>query len=164
LHGALSLAKIICSRTSRGDPMCAVCIQGDEDILHMLFHYPFARACWLMGPLALRTDALPRDLSIILDSIFKHETDEVWTMLANSAWAIWRCRNEKTYGGKAPTFERFLTILNSVGVETRIASVANRKKEVQLEESNVSNSQYCCKVDGSWKSPYWGLLWRKGKC
>ncbi|XP_078168497.1 uncharacterized protein LOC144562998 [Carex rostrata] len=138
--------------------MCAVCNQGEEDVLHMLFHCPFAQACWLMGPLALRTDELPRDLSIILDSLFKHKTDEVWTMLANSAWAIWRCRNEKTYGGKVPTFERFLSILNSVGVETRIAAAANKKKEVQLEVSNVCNSQYRCKVDGSWRSPWIGGL------
>lgn len=37
MHGALPLAKILHARISRGDPTCAVCGQGEEDVIHMLF-------------------------------------------------------------------------------------------------------------------------------
>lgn len=59
MHGALPLAKILHTRISRGDPNCLMCCQGEEDMMHMLFLCPFARACWLMGPLAIRTENLP---------------------------------------------------------------------------------------------------------
>lgn len=49
MHNALPLAKIIHARISKGDPTCAVCGQGEEDLIHMLFLCPFARACCLMG-------------------------------------------------------------------------------------------------------------------
>lgn len=107
LYGALPLGKIIASRTSRGDPTCAVCQQSDEDVLHMLFFCPFARARWLLGPLALRTEGLPQDLPLIFKSIFGQSSEEVWTKMANTAWTIWRCRDKKTYGGLIPTIERF---------------------------------------------------------
>lgn len=156
LHGALPLAKIISSRTSRGNPSCAVCNQGEEDTMHMLFLCPFARACWLLGSLALRTDVLPQDLTLILNNIFQQSSEEVWTDMANTSWAIWRCRNEKTYGGKVPTFERFSEIFRTVGVESRIASTPNKMKGPQCVLQVESNSVYKCKIDGSWKPPWRG--------
>lgn len=100
LHGALPLAKNLASRTSRDDPTCAMCQHGDEDMLNMLFMCPFVIACWLHGPLALRTYGLPHDLSSILTWIFDHSSEETWTDMANTAWAVWRYRNEKVYGAK----------------------------------------------------------------
>ncbi|XP_078175199.1 uncharacterized protein LOC144568705 [Carex rostrata] len=160
LHGALPLAKNLASRTSRGDPTCVVCQHDDEDVLHMLFMCPFARACWLRGPLALRTDRLSCDLPSIFTWIFDHSSEETWTDMANTAWAVWRCRNEKVYGGKVPTFERFQQILNLISREARIVAVAHLKKGARVEEegAQVSSSLkvYRCMVDGSWKPPWRG--------
>lgn len=52
MHGALPLAKILATRTSRGEPTCTVCNQGDEDVLHMLFWCPFCKsllAAWTLS-------------------------------------------------------------------------------------------------------------------
>lgn len=158
IHGALPLAKILSSRTSKGNPHCAICNQAEEDVIHMLFLCPFARACWLLGPLALRTDELPQDLPLIFTSIFNQSSEELRTVMANSAWAIWRCRNEKTYGGQVPIFERFSKILFAVGMETRIAASYIQKNGNLLGDHSLIASRYSCKVDGSWKPPWRGGL------
>lgn len=111
LHGVLPSAKILASRMSRGDPTCVVCNQGEEEVMHMLFLCPFAKACWLISPLVLRSENLPLDLSEILKMTAQHSSDEEWTDMANVAWSIWRCRNEKVYGGQVPSFERFTKLL-----------------------------------------------------
>lgn len=82
--------------------------------------------------------------------------------MANTAWAIWRCRNEKVYGGHVPTFERFVDILNSISRETRIAASAHVKKgvragDVSVQEGGIA-TVYRCMVDGSWKPPWRGVL------
>lgn len=116
--------KILASRLSRGDPTCTVCNQGEEDVMHMLFLCLFAKACWLIGSLALQTENLPHDLSEIFKMIEQQSLEEEWTVMVNVAWTIWRCRNKKVYGGKVPSFERFKQLLKKVDMETRIAASA----------------------------------------
>ena len=162
MHGALPLAKILASRISRGDPTCAVCKQGEEDVMHLLFSCPFARGCWLLGPLALRTDTLPQTISSILEMLDQQMTEEVWTNAANQAWAIWRCRNEMVYEGQVPTFDRFKLFLNKVCMETRIAAAAGKNcgsgAGVVLDLNLNPDKACCCKIDGSWKPPWRGGL------
>ena len=83
--------------------------------------------------------------------------------MVNVAWTIWRCRNEKAYGGKVPSFQRFKQLLKMVDMETHIAASAKAKTGVQVivEAAHVGSSmpRFRCNVDGSWKPPWmdWAL-------
>lgn len=134
--------------------MCCVQSRGGGYYAHVI-SLPLCSGM-LLRSLALCTDVLPQDLTLILNNIFQQSSKEVWTDMANTAWAIWRCRNEKTYGGKVPTFERFSEIFRKVGVESRIASTTNKMNGAQCGLQVESNSIYKCKIDGSWKPPWRG--------
>lgn len=55
LHRALPLAKIMHRRFPAQSPICVVCGCQEEDVSHLLHFCPFSRACFLAGPLGLRT-------------------------------------------------------------------------------------------------------------
>lgn len=98
----LPLSEILFGRSSKGDPCCALCGQ-EESMQHMLFNCPFARACWFMGSVVLRSDAIQGTISQILRHLAQTLDEVEWTTCVNMMWAIWRCRNDKSYSSKTPT-------------------------------------------------------------
>lgn len=111
----LPLSEILFKRSSKGDPCCALCGQ-EESMQHMLFNCPFARACWFIGSVVLRSDAIQGTISQILRHLAQTLDEVEWTTCVNMMWAIWRCRNDKSYSSKTPTAVMFRQHLStSVG-------------------------------------------------
>lgn len=164
-QNGLPLAKTIASRTSQGEPICANCLQGDENSIHMIFDCPFARACWFAGPLNLQTDIVVTqpDIKHVLQNLAANLTDEQWSQALNITWSIWRVRNDMAYRRVQPTFDQFKKYLQLINLET---DIANSKKPLLAELQVTANSQpgtqvieegYNCVVDGSWFQ-----LWQGG--
>lgn len=80
-------------------------------------------------------------------------TDDQWTQFANIAWSIWRCRNDKTYGGKEPSIDRFQKYLSQITAETNI-SVTKRYlswKSETIHDPMLQWDKVICMTDGSWE-------------
>lgn len=106
LNDALPLGKIINHRIGKGGSECASCGVDGEDVHHLLFSCPFARACCLAGPLALRSGSLP-NLKDAISTLHDSLAPEQWSDFMNTTWALWRCRNDKAYSGNEPTLQKF---------------------------------------------------------
>lgn len=161
LHNALPLGAILVHRTSKGNPTCHLCGQEDETMTHMLFHCPFARSYWLTSPAPILTLQLPPQIHLIFEDCLLKGTDEQWVMMANTMWAIWRCRNDCTYGGKPPEKHTFDKYLHAINIETWMSGakqsmtrghegVSHNQHEVQLQ------FQFSCYLDGSWSGTWQG--------
>lgn len=155
VQNGLPLAQVLVHRTSRGDPFCMVCKGAVEDALHLVFGCPFAKACWFGGSLALRTDELASKDSVkeaILD-LAAMCSNELWMEVAATIWAVWRCRNDRTYAAKEPSFDQFRRYQQAMLWEARYS-----KKDMGLSSSippvpvpvSEDPTRYCCQVDGSW--------------
>lgn len=155
VQNGLPLAQVLVHRTSRGDPFCMVCKGAVEDALHLVFGCPFTKACWFGGSLALRTDELASKDSVkdaILD-LAAMCSNELWMEVAATIWAVWRCRNDRTYAAKEPSFDQFRRYQKDMLWEARYS-----KKDMGLCSSippvtvpgSEDPTRYCCQVDGSW--------------
>ncbi|XP_078153121.1 uncharacterized protein LOC144548322 [Carex rostrata] len=171
VHNALPLGAVLKARTSKGDSICAVCGEENEDAAHMVFLCSFARSCWFAGPLSVRTDFLTGNIHHSLVDIANNCSDDQWTLFVNSIWAIWRCRNDKAYSGKLPSFDGFSSYLRKINAETVIAkSARSRGSRVSglvqsftqggADPSQLSQvlDQHYCYVDGSWVNEWRGGL------
>lgn len=169
---ALPLGKTLLRRTSRGDAMCWVCANGEEDEKHLGFGCDFARACWLAGPMALRTEEMGANLSLkeILIKVASDTREADWGLVANSLWALWKCRNGMNYQAKNPDFNTFITYLNNANAEALIGA-AGRLTGCKPAMENPDSlgglvPEYICFTDGSWKQPcrgFWFLDTKEGR-
>lgn len=83
-------------------------------------------------------------------------TEDQWTMFANVCWAIWRCRNDRAYGGKEISIQLFQQYLITIGIETRISrSKAHLHTTGEIRSHHVS-TDYICILDGSWEQGWQG--------
>ena len=88
---------------------------------------------------------------------------------ANSAWALWRCRNDRTYAAKQTDFQQFVKYLNlanwesRTGAACRFCALPSRAQPV-ASMSEIGND-YNCFLDGSWMAGWQGgvgvVLWYK---
>jgi hypothetical protein len=172
IHKAIPLATIMQRRFPSVSPLCANCGSHEEDVLHLLHQCHFARACYLAGPIGLRTDGLSWSLIQVLQGISDSLDDEQWLLYVNLAWAIWRCRNDRIYGGKQPEFSQFMSYLNSVNWESKLGStrkfcgLSGRVLQQALTLSETQNEFYCYS-DGSWMEGWYGgiglVLWHNAE-
>ena len=154
MRGALPLAAVLASRLNL-DPSCAICGEK-EDSAHLLFTCPFARACWYSGPLALRSDAVAQLMQLNYMTWLDTLSDDQWTCFANTAWAIWRCRNDRTYGGKLPDLPSFQRYLAGIASETRVSKSKRYINRVSEIAPIPPDSEFSCYSDGAWISEWKG--------
>lgn len=150
MHNALPLGGILASRGVRLDDRCALCGCDNETVGHMVFSCPFARLCWFISPLAVRSHALDGTLSERFTEISSATNDQQWTEVANIIWGLWRCRNETTYSSKKATPQRFLEIFAAISHETALGVPANRAIDSTLTDALELPGQTICNTDGSW--------------
>ncbi|XP_078154191.1 uncharacterized protein LOC144549360 [Carex rostrata] len=162
VHDGLPLAATLDRRINTGSPYCSVCSQGVEDPNHLLFMCDFARRCWLLGPIPIRTDRLTGSVKENLEYLASATPEEDWSSIGNVIWAIWRVRNARTYQGIAPTHEQFLGFLTGIQEETRLAQAMDKGRKMREENSNLRDAQQevttdsSCYVDGSWGGGWMG--------
>lgn len=130
---------------------------------HMLFSCPFARSCWFSGPVVIRSDALQGTVPQILCTLATTLDEDEWTTCANMMWAIWRCRNDKSYSALTPTLQRFSTHLRAIRAETMLANAGkprlshNPTPRTQPQDDQPQDDpELICFVDGSWSQPWQG--------
>jgi hypothetical protein len=139
VNRALLLGAVIAARTSRDDATCAVCGEEVEDANHMMFLCTFARSCWFAGPLPLQSDSFNGDLHYNIVQMARMLTDEQWTIMVNYIWAIWRCRNDRAYGGKIPSFQSFTAYFQKVNSETLISKSGTKQSKLIRHAPNISH-------------------------
>lgn len=159
LHEGLPLHQTLVSRIARGDPICAVCAESEESMTHMLFHCPFARSCWFTCPTPIMSSQLPPQVSVIITDILLTAPKEIQGQIVNTMWAVWRCRNDCTYGGKTPTKAAFSTYLNNINTETWLAAKQVPKTPSQIQyqpQQDEGVFDFSCFLDGAWTETWQG--------
>lgn len=158
VHSALPLAAVLFKRMSKCNPICATCGEQEEDVMHLLFKYSFARACWFKTSLPLRSDTLNLPIADTLSFLLSVTDGEQWTVCVNTMWAIWRSRNGVTYSGKKPDLDMFSNYFDQIMAETRLASPSAQLTATNTTTEEESHSEVTCKVDGSWTQQWQGGL------
>lgn len=154
---ALPLAKTIALRIGAVSSTCAVCSQEDEDGMHMIFQCHFARACWMSSGFPLRTDNLPSNLVDAIYLVLERSSDAQWAEFAQIVWAIWRCRNARTYQGQQPSLSQFSSFVIAIKAETSLVvkaqGLVGRGTSTgtgQRATGTVSGAANSCYTNASW--------------
>jgi hypothetical protein len=87
------------------DYNCVLCtLNIEEDLLHMLFHCPFAMACWYSLQVFIPNS---EDISIILESL-KDQLRVPFFMeiIITMCWSIWMMRNDIIFRNLAHSVQR----------------------------------------------------------
>lgn len=100
VHGALAVSDELHKRISQINLICQRCEQENENIMHMLFFCPMARATWYASQFSLRVDGLPLDFNDTLLELTTNMEDEQITWFCNALWNLWKARNQELYAGK----------------------------------------------------------------
>lgn len=162
MHNRLPMSATIARRIPSLDPTCSVCGDGSEDARHLFFDCAFARRCWLLGRVPLKTYLLIGSVKEILVRLASDTPDEVWGTIANTLWAIWWCRNAKLYQGTTPTHKHFQSFLSGIESESFLVevSVLGKGKKTQVESEQIleidDNGAVKCMLDGSWTKDWQG--------
>lgn len=149
------------TRTSRGDPKCWTCGEGLEDTNHLIFHCPFARACWYASQFPLRSDCLTGTFLENLCFISSAIPDEEWMGAVSVMWGIWHSRNDNAYGGSVATTKGYIKYKKSIQLEALVAQP--NKGQYRDSRGNSPNinpvvEEFNCHVDRSWKDNWNGGL------
>ncbi|KAL2334993.1 hypothetical protein Fmac_016206 [Flemingia macrophylla] len=77
------------------DPMCPMCGEAEETIVHALITCPEVRQVWFASPLSLRIDpSSVTDVSQWVYILFERCDDEVVELVCALLWSIWKRRNQ----------------------------------------------------------------------
>jgi hypothetical protein len=84
---------------------CVFCtLHIEEDLIHMLFHCPFAMACWYSLNVLLPNS---EDISTILESIRDQlRVTFFMEIIVTMCWAIWIMRNDIIFRNLAHSVQR----------------------------------------------------------
>ncbi|XP_078157470.1 uncharacterized protein LOC144553249 [Carex rostrata] len=137
--------------------VCKICEAPVEDVLHVLFQCPHARATWFMSPLGLRTESLTeKPLLEVLLQLWKHLTNTQLAMFMSLGWHIWKARCSYIFQDKqcqpSSTLNDAISLIqqchfkNGTWLNLGSDGKANSGEvRVQTDEG----AQCCCWVDGS---------------
>lgn len=98
---AIPVLSALARRIPTISPLCQLCNQENETVVHALFGCHFARSVWLASPMGLRSDLLVGDFIQIIKGIREVVGEGEFPKFMSIAWAIWRSRNGAMYGGVA---------------------------------------------------------------
>ncbi|KAL2334986.1 hypothetical protein Fmac_016199 [Flemingia macrophylla] len=77
------------------DPMCPMCGEAKETIVHALITCPEVRQVWFASPLSLRIDpSSVTDFSQWVYTLFERCDDEIVELVCTLLWSIWNRRNQ----------------------------------------------------------------------
>ena len=84
---------------------CVFCsLNIEEDLLHMLFHCPFAMACWYSLQLYIPNS---EEVSVILESLRSQlRVPFFMEIIITKCWAIWMMRNDIIFRNLAHSIQR----------------------------------------------------------
>lgn len=153
-HSAIPLGKVMSSRLRRGDPICQMCGQEEEDALHLAMLCSFSRSVWLGRRLAIRTDRFGPNIQRALIDLMEMVPEPLWEEVGLTLWAIWRSRNNLVFQGKQPSFEGFCSFITQVSTKMTVASSKGKPPISQAggfsQNAPIELHPICCYSDGSW--------------
>ncbi|KAL2334994.1 hypothetical protein Fmac_016207 [Flemingia macrophylla] len=77
------------------DPVCPMCGEAEETIVHALITCPEVRQVWFASPLSLRIDpSSVTDFSQWVYTLFERCDDEIVELVCTLLWSIWNRRNQ----------------------------------------------------------------------
>lgn len=156
IRKALPLGATLASRGIQVDTICAICAECEEDTNHMAFLCPFARACWYSSNLGITSHSLTAPMVDTLTEMIEVIDENQWTEIVNSIWALWRCRNDATYGGNKPEIQSFRDYYARIQQESQLIGTARQPRKRQEDNLIPGGSddnqmgRVKCWVDGSW--------------
>lgn len=129
-----------------------------------------SRSLHFMGPLALKSDTLQPNFHSALMHLSTQLDSELWTEYVNSLWAIWRCQNDRVYGGKEAGLMEFKQYFGRISWESQLIAKKGGSPLTGRDAGQVLNTdtfEFCCHVDGSWSQGWEGgigvVLEKKGE-
>lgn len=154
LCNSLPTGAALARRLQGFDATCHVCYNNIEDVSHVLFHCPHARATWFISSLALRTSFLPHQcLEMNLRSIWQDlEPPQIATFMT-IAWHIWKARCTEIFGKSKSQPEKTVRMINSE-IRQRImaAPVTNSYSDHLMQARPLQLvDPHICWTDGSFK-------------
>ncbi|XP_015386698.1 uncharacterized protein LOC107177439 [Citrus sinensis] len=106
-------------------PICSLCNQQKETVVHALVNYVFAQTCWLTSSLGL-IGPQPSFLNW-LELVFSCCNKEMCNLVAMICWRIWYRKNEKVWNNKVCSVRH---VLNSAGNYLFQWQTARQKSDV----------------------------------
>lgn len=112
--------------------------------------------------MALRTEHISElpNVREVIKALAEITPEENWAQVVCTIWAIWRCRNDRTYSAIDVSFPHFKRYLAAISLETRIFEGGNNRLSSSLPQEprahRDNNPRYTCQVDGSWVANWEG--------
>jgi ribonuclease HI len=137
---------------------CAICNDGVEDSIHVLFLCPHNMACWQQEGLWNHINAglnTSNNIAYILLSILHNLNQEQQANFSVLLWSIWKRRNNKVWNNISETnttvCERARHFITSWKQAQQIRSSANISQPIQqhIHWEKPSRGRYKCNIDAS---------------
>jgi hypothetical protein len=137
---------------------CAICNDGVEDSIHVLFLCPHNMACWQQEGLWNHINAglnISNNIVDILLSILHNLNQEQQANFSVLLWSIWKRRNNKVWNNISETnttvCERARHLITSWKQAQQIRSSANISQLIQqhIHWEKPSHEEYKCNIDAS---------------
>lgn len=147
LNNAIPTFSVLSKRLPHVQPHCTICESAIEDVAHMLFFCPHARATWFASPLGLRVEPMSHlTLHEVLNYTWNCLTPDQTATFIALAWQIWKARCAHIYQQKDCKPDHTLKQLNFGLVQfPHVTPISNTQ-----ESCLTMNDKHKCWTDGSW--------------
>ncbi|KAJ4764262.1 RNA-directed DNA polymerase (reverse transcriptase)-related family protein [Rhynchospora pubera] len=153
LHDSVPLKAVIARRLHTVPPPCEVCGLEEDDMMHVLFKCEVTRKYWFSSQLAIRTDALPNQVTPTLQFLLQQLGEHRFAMFANLIWSLWKARCKQVYEGAKIDITQTLGMATSYDRLARVAGMVSQVKHgaVQVTVEEIQIHGRICTMDGSFK-------------
>lgn len=162
VNSALPVMTVLSARIRHLSPLCPICKNHSETIMHALFLCEFAQRSWLISSTPLRTQGLSRNFKETISKMSADLSEADMVSFVCNIWAIWRMRNKAVYGGKSQSVGACQAIYRKERESCQVNLIAKgmlpnsvqirRTHGIQVRDSipgqQVRNAM--CFVDGAW--------------
>ncbi|XP_010481107.1 PREDICTED: uncharacterized protein LOC104759943 [Camelina sativa] len=174
LHNALPVANNLKKKKMLTDDTCQRCGEAPEDLNHLLFHCRISKEIWSLSAnnhhpgSFFSSNSLTQNVDMMLN-LSKNQRKDV-SLFPFIGWRIWKMRNDLIFNNKKWSIPDTINkaIIDSQQWKESLEAAHDDVQTKQTQEQKQSQSlstptstqsiiseakDYCCFVDGSWRSP-----------
>ncbi|KAJ3691405.1 hypothetical protein LUZ61_020569 [Rhynchospora tenuis] len=135
------------------NPHPVISVVEEDDVLHVLFTCDIARNFWFSSHLAIRADALPGQVVLLLNLLLQQLGNENFLVFANLTWSFWKARCKQIYEGVKINVRHVLGMATSLDYLAKAAGNQRCiiKVEINCEAAEIDKTSRVCIMDGSFK-------------
>ncbi|KAJ4813402.1 hypothetical protein LUZ62_025968 [Rhynchospora pubera] len=153
MHDAIPVRAVFARRLRLTPPPCDLCGLEHDDAMHVLFDCDVERNYWFSSHLALRADALPKQVIPLLQLLLQQLGREGFMVFANLLWSLWKARCKQIYEGVKINIRQVLAMAVSLD---RLGTVAGNQRcivrgDLSYVATELNFSGRICTLDGSFK-------------